>query len=817
MAEPTLQKTWQGGSSPGGAEFVNVIAGAAPKGVLFLVKEAKIGFNSNPWTVIGSSDGVGASMDGTDRWLDSGDILTWSFGNPRSWIVLQQTALGATFHCLLANPNTNDDFDQEDIIVVYNEGGFGTANGGTDGTASVLPTPNDTSKNFSPPADLWVGAEGGAPTEKVLTCVSSTDGECARFLISKQSTGLPINMWGIEKARLPPAEWTTPVLTYMFKSTVASGLSCLRWETMADSVTAGEIVAKVPTIDATGFRTARMVPAMPMFTTVEAIDSQEDVRPNPMLHPPTLFGYDVNNVDTGRNWGTLFDWYWCSRNVAGAHLLDMDTVPLVSTEGLANSLLHTVDVANDPSRIEISDAAQTGMDPTAAITIECWVYVLSYEPAAFSYIVSKNNSPGNSNYQVAIDENGDRVYFLWETGAGDGRTASAPTGLGDPYTDAWFHVAVTRDTATGVNKIYVNGAPVVLDIGATLDAGVALQNNIHPVEIGSHVEGNYTETLHGYMREFRLWSDVRSPAEILDNYNIQLVGNEAGLECYLKLDTDLTDSTSNGNDFTALQGNGGNTAPAITAFTDPLVPARNDPKTFVCTGDNVIGWLDDDATELDYAADNIPENALKLDATEYLSIADGSYAGLNTFTCEFWLKLPSPGNANFRGIYGAGDDHWQMYLQNSDSRTSWGDKGAGVGVTDAWGDEVWEHWAYSFTTTTMTFFKNGVQVGAPQAASNVTVSTALVHLGNTPAGGSPLSEAAGHEPCYLADVRHWDFARSGAQILGDYQELLAGDETGLVANWPLQEDFSQIVAGGPAAWSVGSGTPTIENGVGPVL
>ena len=116
MASPALQKTWQGGSTGGGTEFVNVaVPGVVPKEVLFAIKQAKIGFNSNPWTVIGSSDGVASSMDGTDRWIDSGDIISWSPGNPRSWIVLQQTALGATFHCLLATLDTTADINGDDL------------------------------------------------------------------------------------------------------------------------------------------------------------------------------------------------------------------------------------------------------------------------------------------------------------------------------------------------------------------------------------------------------------------------------------------------------------------------------------------------------------------------------------------------------------------------------------------------------------------------------------------------------------------------------------------------------------------------------
>lgn len=334
MAAPALHKTWQGGSTAGGTQFVNVVVtGVTPKDTLWAIKNSMVNFFANPWTVIGSSDGVTSSMDGTDRWVDSGDIVYPTISNdPFSWIVLQQTALGATFQVLLhASETLAADPQREHIGIAANAGGYGAANGGTDGAINSTPGVADGTRNFAVDGTDWLGAQNGGDTQKVLTCISSTDGACFRAIVSEQATGTPITGLGIEAPRLPPATLTNPVVVYLYKSTVASGLSCFRWETMADSVTNGEMFANVDNvIGAAGYSTINMMPMMPMFSTVEVVDLQEDDRPNPMLYPPMLIGADVGAAAkvTERYYGSLFDWYWCNRNVAGKHLLDLDTIPL---------------------------------------------------------------------------------------------------------------------------------------------------------------------------------------------------------------------------------------------------------------------------------------------------------------------------------------------------------------------------------------------------------------------------------------------------------------------------------------------------------
>lgn len=50
--------------------------------------------------------------------------------------------------------------------------------------------------------------------------------------------------------------------------------------------------------------------------------------------------------------------------------------------------------------------------------------------------------------------------------------------------------------------------------------------------------------------DIRAWSDARTSGEISANYNVELVGNEANLEGYWKVNNAATDETANANNLT---------------------------------------------------------------------------------------------------------------------------------------------------------------------------------------------------------------------------------------------------------------------------
>ncbi|MCP3669518.1 MAG: hypothetical protein GY814_03605 [Gammaproteobacteria bacterium] len=321
MALPSLHKTYQGGTTPGDTDLVNqTIVMGDPSTTLFTIKEALVNMDQNPWTVIGSSDSTASGMDAVDRWVTSASVVyrPASLGD-MSWIVLQNDAIGTTFQMLISlEDSLAGDPGRENINIAFSVTGYGAANGGTDGDTGTSPTSNGAA-TFSLDASNWHGAEGGADTDKVLSVIMSTDGEVTRFILSQKSTGIPVAGFGVEVPRLPSGQWDTPAVAYLFKSTAASSLSCFSWEIVQDTET---FSARVKDQSGVNFETLLRFVG-PMSNGSEMVDENQ-IGINPFFHGGHLI---FDGQTAGYDWGTLFDCYWVSRAVSGAHAADLDTFP----------------------------------------------------------------------------------------------------------------------------------------------------------------------------------------------------------------------------------------------------------------------------------------------------------------------------------------------------------------------------------------------------------------------------------------------------------------------------------------------------------
>ena len=211
---------------------------------------------------------------------------------------------------------------------------------------------------------------------------------------------------------------------------------------------------------------------------------------------------------------------------------------------MANS--HSIDLEEASSQyLSITDAAQTGLDITGDMTIECWVKNESATISGdFRYIISKikvdddersfrigyYNNAGTPQIDVGISSNGVDAIYLRKN-----QTLTAGN---------WFHIAIVYDASAGSIETFVNGS----SIGTNTGYPNSIYNGVSDFMIGTHHStGNYWD---GLIDDVRVWSDIRTATEISDNYQKELVGNEANLVGYWKLNNSLLDETSNNNDLT---------------------------------------------------------------------------------------------------------------------------------------------------------------------------------------------------------------------------------------------------------------------------
>ena len=188
----------------------------------------------------------------------------------------------------------------------------------------------------------------------------------------------------------------------------------------------------------------------------------------------------------------------------------------------------------------ITDGAQTGYDITGDITLEAWVRFATL--GTFQYFLCKSGTT-HTGYRLKMNFNGDFAVDFSLTGAAHIGVVHTPSPAIN--TGEWNHYAATRASATGAVEMYINGQPVK---SSTVTAG-AMHNNSEDFSLGddSTVASNFA--LDGDIDEARVWSVVRTPAEILASYDKEVDPTSAGLQGNYRLD-DLTDETANGNDLT---------------------------------------------------------------------------------------------------------------------------------------------------------------------------------------------------------------------------------------------------------------------------
>lgn len=295
---------------------------------------------------------------------------------------------------------------------------------------------------------------------------------------------------------------------------------------------------------------------------------------------------------------------------------------------------------------------------TGDMTIECWVKLESSPSSGNQYtFISKYITTGNQrSYSFGYYNNGGTPEIgLTISSDGSGTTVNKAI----PYTlstGVWTHVVATYDASAGSMEIFVNG----LSIGTNTGLPTSIYNSTAIFQIGIENTGSYFD---GLIDEVRVWNDIRTDAEILDNYQKELFGDEAGLVAYYKFNDSALDETTNNNDLTLM--------PVIT----PPIYSTDIPD-WTLLRDLISYWKLDESSG--NAADSVASNTLtnnntatysagkinngvdlEKDSSQSLSITDASQTGLDIsgdFTISAWIKVESdPANGEYRPIAGKWD------------------------------------------------------------------------------------------------------------------------------------------------------------------
>jgi Concanavalin A-like lectin/glucanases superfamily/Secretion system C-terminal sorting domain/Calcineurin-like phosphoesterase len=382
------------------------------------------------------------------------------------------------------------------------------------------------------------------------------------------------------------------------------------------------------------------------------------------------------------------------------------------------------------------------------------------------------------NYVLGIESGTNKLTADFEDNA---------TSLNHPVTSTtavgscWTHVAATYNTATNTWKLYINGA---LDNTLALGASFTPQSlsNVNAA-IGTSInsagvtEGFFT----GRIDEVRIWNIVRTDAEILANYNAELTSG-TGLVSRWGFNEGLGTTGAN-----SVAG-----GPVATLIKSPLwKPGFNQGNPF--------------GSALDFNG-----------TSNYVTFGAAPALNTSTFTLEAWINIEGTGvttvtsgagGGGFEGATaavplvtkgrGEGESpaninmNYFMGLVGNKLAADFED-GAGpnhsVIGTAVIPLNTWTHVAatYEPVTAAWNLYINGVLDKTLDIGSNIVpVSTSIQHASVGTAMTS-TGVAAGFFNGKIDEVRIWNVARTGADILANYNaELSSG--TGLVGRWGFND------------------------------
>lgn len=210
---------------------------------------------------------------------------------------------------------------------------------------------------------------------------------------------------------------------------------------------------------------------------------------------------------------------------------------------------HSIDLEADSSQY-LTVADSVSLSITGDMSVEAWIKLESNPADGDGYeVVSKHNTTGDQrSYDMIIRNNGGslRCEVLLSS---DGTSTNQVQHNSDTMTlnnGTWYHIAFTVNFTSNEFKFYLDGS----QHGTTQTESTinAIFNSTATVEIGRHAQ--FSSHFDGLIDEVRIWSDERTSTEISDSKSIELVGNEANLAAYWKLNNDLEDATANNNDLT---------------------------------------------------------------------------------------------------------------------------------------------------------------------------------------------------------------------------------------------------------------------------
>ncbi|RAU20407.1 hypothetical protein CU669_18670 [Paramagnetospirillum kuznetsovii] len=430
----------------------------------------------------------------------------------------------------------------------------------------------------------------------------------------------------------------------------------------------------------------------------------------------------------------------------------------------------------------------------ASHTVQAWIRTTNAAPGWDGAIFSSQSDGSNTIpwIQLAVSE-GKLVAEMYGVSPVRGASYIGTTNIAD---GVWHNVAYTADPSTNTITLYVDGVAESASLFLSQNTGSISGLSVNaPAQIGT-MRDDYAK-FTGDIADVRVWGTVLNSAQIQNGMSTELTGSEPGLVANWHLDT---------------AANAGGTV--VDVATTPHNGTVIDTTSLTAS---VTGTLTSVSTGL---AAGQPQGAMHFDGSSSATTSDNLV--LTSHTVQAWIKSSS--TANFSAILTAGNSgtsgaQVQIIVAFGVLR---------VDVVDNWGtgcvkryigsttvaDGQWHNVAYSLDvgTNALKLFVDGVQESISVDVLNGDLSAfSLEHSATI--GAHSLRDGSTNFSGDIADIQIWNSALATSQIQYNMAHQPTGGETGLVANWQLDEasNATSLVNATSGVAAVSNDAPIYDN------
>jgi hypothetical protein len=403
-----------------------------------------------------------------------------------------------------------------------------------------------------------------------------------------------------------------------------------------------------------------------------------------------------------------------------------------------------VDKAADPANLNL-----------LPLTVSAWIK--TSDTTGTRAIVNKYVSSSDNGYQVFLENGHLAAWYFRDAGnyVYGGSDLSLDGGL--VADGAWHNVAFTVDNSGG--KVYVDGA---LKNQLAWTGSPAPTSTAQPLTLGAYPPAVPETRYNGLMDEVRIWRSALSQARIQQTMGRRLLGNEADLAAYYRLD----------------DGSGAGAADVLGANSGTL--------------EGGVQWV---------ASDAFNDSAPVSGSSVFFDGFDGAIripnfgrvAPTSEITIEFWENALSPkqqsafvtsppDSANIINAHVPWVDgivYWDFGSETNGGRLTYAPPDNYFGV--------WQHWAFVASQQNggfMKIYRNGEEVASKTGANQFAPGDYDLLI-----GGAPNARFGGS----IDEFRIWNVVRSQADIQMTMHRRLAGAEPGLFRYYRMDEDAGPAI------------------------